>query len=64
MAENNEMDPAASTQMFRAFVAEQGNPNPAPPAEHHRSGGVSPVVVGVIVVAVIAVVVAAVLAFA
>ncbi|UGQ08986.1 hypothetical protein LO772_18600 [Yinghuangia sp. ASG 101] len=63
MAENNENDPAASTQMFQAFVAGE-RANAAAPAEHHRSGGISPVMVGVIVVVVIAVVVGAVLAFA
>lgn len=67
MPENNEHhDPAASTQMFQAFVAQQegaapqaGTPAPAP---HHRSGGMSPAVIGGIIVAVIAVVVIAVVA--
>ncbi|MCF2533732.1 hypothetical protein [Yinghuangia soli] len=63
MPENNEMDPAASTQMFRAFVAEEQRANAAEPAPHHRSGGISPVLVGGVVVAVIAIVLAAVLAF-
>ncbi|GAA4995011.1 hypothetical protein ACPA54_38135 [Uniformispora flossi] len=69
MPENNEHhDPAASTQMFQAFVAQQegaaassraDSPAPAP---HHRSGGMSPALIGGIVVAVIAIVVIAVVA--
>ncbi|MDI2127780.1 hypothetical protein [Yinghuangia seranimata] len=66
MPENNELDPAASTQMFRAFVAEERS-EAAAPAGHGgrsaaRSGGMSPAVIGGIVVALIAVVVVAVLA--
>jgi len=61
VSNNNDLDPAASTQMFRAFV-EGGTPNtPTPTGHATKSGsGNTAKLIGVIV----AVVVAAAIAFA
>ena len=57
MPNNNDLDPAASTQMFRAFV-EGGTPNAPTPAAQTKSGSGSlgKVIGAVVVIAVIAVV--------
>ena len=57
MSNNNDLDPAASTQMFRAFV-EGGTPNAPVPAVEPKtgSGNLGKVIGAVVVVAVIAIV--------
>ena len=59
MSNNNDLDPAASTQMFRAFV-EGGNPNTPTPAGRTTaksgSGGTGKLIGAIVVIAVIAVV--------
>lgn len=57
MSNNNDLDPAASTQMFRAFV-EGGTPNAPVPAVERKSdsGNLGKVIGAVVVIAVIAVV--------
>jgi len=59
VSNNNDLDPAASTQMFRAFV-EGGTPNTPTPAGHQsKSSGNT----GKLIAAVVAVVIIAVIAF-
>ena len=59
MSNNNDHDPAASTQMFRAFV-EGGTPNAPTPAAQRQSpsgsGNLGKVIAAIVVVAVIAVI--------
>ena len=56
MSNNNDLDPAASTQMFRAFV-DGGAPNaPTPVGRKSGSGSLGKVIGAVVVIAVIAVV--------
>ena len=59
MPNNNDLDPAASTQMFRAFV-EGGVPNAPTPVEQRKSGSgnLGKVIGAIVVVAVIAVIAA------
>ena len=56
MSNNNDLDPAASTQMFRAFV-EGGTPNAPTPVEPQkvRSTGFGKILGPVLLVAVIVV---------
>ncbi|MEU0937195.1 MULTISPECIES: hypothetical protein [unclassified Embleya] len=56
---DNEMDPAASTQMFRAFVNED---RPAPPGEPARRGTPPVMLIAGVVVAIIVVAVAVLIA--
>ena len=56
MSNNNDLDPAASTQMFRAFV-DGGAPNaPTPAGRESKSGNLGKVIGAVVVIAVIAIV--------
>jgi hypothetical protein len=57
VSNNNDLDPAASTQMFRAFV-EGGTPNAPTPTEQRTSGSgnLGKVIGAVVVIVVIAVV--------
>jgi hypothetical protein len=56
VSNNNDLDPAASTQMFRAFV-DGGTPNaPTPAARESKSGNLGKVIGAVVVIAVIAIV--------
>jgi hypothetical protein len=56
VSNNNDLDPAASTQMFRAFV-EGGTPNaPTPTERKSASGNLGKVIGAVVVIVVIAVV--------
>lgn len=61
MSNNNDLDPAASTQMFQAFVerGEAKNPTMAGPTPAASGGGSSNKVIGIVIALVVVVAVVA-----
>lgn len=57
MSNNNDLDPAASTQMFRAFV-DGASPNSPTPAATGSSSGSTGKVIGIVLAVVIVAVIA------